>query len=155
MLRKLFTLALVGCSAGDEPLELLDNTAWAAVPSSDSLAGQDCSSAAWSEEGAGIEVSTDGCAPVALRQTLVEPVAAGDALEIVWSHLWLFADEPVDGRFLLYLDGALLYEKVEAIPGDPAAYTETFAAPVQGQELTLRIENHGANTWNLLRLTRL
>ena len=88
-------------------------------------------------------------------QTLGVAVRPGDVLEIVWWHDNLLADEPAEGVFSLHLDGAEVYARSRAIPGPPQITTESFEAEVGGDELVLRVDNHGANTWNLLRLTRL
>lgn len=142
----------VACGAG-EPVELLDGAAWAPLDASDPLAGEPCSSTAWHMEGRALEVSTDGCAPVALGAALPARVRRGDALELVWWHGFLVAPEPMEARLSLWLDGELLFESVRPIPSPPTAFTESFDAPVPGESLVVRIENHGANTWNLLRLT--
>ncbi|MCB9673534.1 MAG: hypothetical protein H6737_00365 [Alphaproteobacteria bacterium] len=147
-------LLLLTACAGSEPVQLLDNGAWSSLDATDPLAGEACSDIAASLEGSALEIETEGCSPVALGQRLAVPIEAGDALEVVWWHDWLFAEEPTTGRLALYVDGALLYEGIEDIPGPPAAYTEAFEAPVGGDTLVVRIENHGANTWDLLRLTR-
>ncbi|MEZ4321983.1 MAG: hypothetical protein R3F61_31215 [Myxococcota bacterium] len=152
-MRAWLPVLMVACGSA-EPVQLLDNGAWAPVPTGDPLAGLPCSENAWRQEGMAVEIETEGCSPVALRQTLLEPIEPGDSLEIVWWHDWLFAEEPADGVLSLYVDGALLYERAEVIPGPPAAWTEGFEASVGGAELVLRIDNHGANTWDVLRLTR-
>ncbi len=148
--------AVAGCTS--EPVQLLDNTAWSPVPESDPRAGADCSDLAFGLEGSALEIDTEGCSPVAVELALADDIRAGDLLEIVWWHDWLTYPEPVDGTFTLSVDEGVLYERIEPIPGGPAAYTEQFEAPVTagaGQRLMLTVDNHGANTWNLLRLTRL
>ena len=149
--------ALVGCGPR-EPVELVDNTLWTAVPEGSAQAGASCSDLAIALEGSSLEVDTEGCSPVAAPLVLPVDVREGDPLEIVWWHDWLFFEEPIDGTFTLSVAQGVLYERIEPIPGGPAAYTEQFAAPVSaeaGETLFLTVDNHGANTWNLLRLTRL
>lgn len=147
-------LGVVGCGPSG-PVQLVDSASFQAVSPGGPLAGEACSELAFSVEGGSVEIETEGCSPVAISTTLLEPVREGDTLEVVWWHDWLTAPEPTEGRLALYLDGQLLYEGVRGIPGEPAAFTEPFEARVGGSELVVRVENHGANTWNLLRLTRL
>lgn len=102
-----------------------------------------------------VEIDTTNCSPARLEQPLSRPIAEGDALEIVWWHDFLFVEEPTSGFFRLYLDDQILYEVERPIPGPPLATTEVFEAPVSGGWLTLEVDNHGSNTWDLLRLTAL
>lgn len=149
-------LATAGCDR--EPVELLDNTLWSAVPQDSPDAGAACSNLAFALEGTALEVDTEGCSPVAVQVVLPARIRTGDELEIVWWHDFLYFEEPVDGVFRLSVDEGVLYERIEPIPGNPAAFTDRFEAPVAadaGESLVLTIDNHGANTWNLLRLTRL
>lgn len=151
-------LVLFGTACTSEPVELLDNTSWTAVPEGDPRAGADCSPLAIRLEGSALEIDTEGCSPVAAQLALSDHIDVGDPLEIVWWHDWLYFEEPVDGAFTLSVEEGVLYQRIEPIPGGPAAYTEVFDAPVAadaGDKLVLSVDNHGANTWNLLRLTRL
>ena len=52
----------------------------------------------------------------------------------------------------------MLYERTVAIPAEATAYTEAFSSPLAsepGATVTFHLHNHGANTWNLLRVERL
>lgn len=147
-------LVWVGCGAR-EPVELLEGAAWGPLAAEDPLYAGPCAAGAWELEGAAVELSTDGCSPASVGAEAIEPIEPGDPLEIVWWHDFLVAEEPAEGRFTLWVDGALLYEAIEPIPSGWATRTEAFDAPVGGRHVVLRVENHGANTWNLLRLTRL
>lgn len=154
-MRCAFAMLLLGACRDPEPLELLDGAVWQAVPDGHPLATGSCSELAWTVEGGALEVATDGCSPLAIRTSLAGPIEVGDPLEVVWWHGFLTAPEPADGNFQLFVDGQPLFEAIEPIPMPPAAYTDAFEADVGGDELVLRVQNHGANTWNLLRLTRL
>ena len=72
-------------------------------------------------------------------------------------HSALVAQEPAEGHFALLVDGELLWEKLVTIPADAGAYNDVVPVELQaeaGQTLQLHLHNHGANTWNLLRVER-
>ena len=139
-----FGLFLCGC--GSSSVELLSHDRWQT---------DGCSTQAVSIEADTLELDTNACSPARASQALVEPVRAGDTLELVWWHDFLYAEEPADGYFRLFLDDSLIYEVRHTIPGPPQATTEAFESSAAGTWLTVEIDNHGSNTWELLRLTRL
>lgn len=134
---------LAACSAPRD-VELLDHGSWVF---------DGCAQTSASVEAGALELDTSACSPIVVTGTLIEPVEAGDRVEIVWWHDFLYAEEPATGFFSLYLDGELLYRVARPIPGPPLATTEAFDAPVGGQAITVEVSNHGDNTWDLLRLT--
>lgn len=139
-----FGLLLSACDATS--VELLSHDRWQA---------EGCAVQAIAVEDGTLELDTNGCSPVRTSQVLTVPVEAGDELEVVWWHDFLFAEEPAVGHFRLLLDGVPVYDAERPIPGPPQATTTTFVAESGGAWLTVEVENHGANSWDLLRLTRL
>lgn len=136
-------LLLAACSAPRD-VELLDHASWVY---------EGCAATSASVEAGALELDTSACSPIAVTGTLLAPIEAGDRLEIVWWHDFLYFEEPATGRFTVYVDDAVLYQAERPIPGPPLATTEAFDAPVGGERITIEVANHGQNTWDLLRLT--
>jgi hypothetical protein len=108
-------------------------------------------------EGSTFEVDTGVCTWLWVEQPLPVAVAVGDPLELVFWHSLLLSDPPADAHLAVVIDGELVHEVVIGVPGDPYAYTEAFAAPIAapaGAPIALHLHNHGANTWNVLRIDR-
>ena len=139
-----FGLVLAACEATD--VELVAHERWQT---------DGCSITAATVESGVLELDTNACSPVRASQVLTVPIEAGAVLEVVWWHDFLFAEEPAVGHLRLLLDDVVVYDVQRAIPGPPQATTEVFEATSAGAWLTVEVDNHGANTWNLLRLTRL
>jgi hypothetical protein len=158
-------LAWAGCAPEpSEPLPpgpLVDVAAW--VPGGDPDPFADhrpadavCDGGTKLETGT-LEVDTDVCTWLWVTQPALAAVRAGDALEFVFWHNYLDAPEPAQGHLAVTIDGELVFEAFVDIPHEPAAHTETFDAPFDarsGAEVGLHLHNHGANTWNVLRLDR-
>lgn len=119
--------------------------------------GAECGLGSWGLEGSTLEVETGACDFLSVRQPLLTTIREGETLELVFWHAWLTAEDPAQGHLALFVGDALLWETWIDIPGDPASYTEVFRSPlgaVSGESVTLHLHNHGANTWNVLRLER-
>ncbi len=120
-------------------------------------AGAACATGSWGPESGSLEVDTGACGFLSVRQPLRAWLEAGDPVELVLWHDWLTAEAPATGHLALFAGEALLFEHLVDIPADPEAYTFTFDSPLSaapGASVTLHLHNHGANTWNLLRLER-
>jgi len=76
---------------------------------------------------------------------------------VVFWHAILVSDAPAQGHLALWVGDHELYDKVVDIPHDPDAYTEDVTADFHsapGDVVTYHLDNHGTNTWNLLRVER-
>ncbi len=142
---------------------LADMTAWVeADPATDPLGAErpaeaGCPLGGTQLEGSTFEVDTGLCRWLWVTQPLPVDVFAGDPLELVFWHSVLLADPPADAHLAVVFDGELAHEVVIGVPGEPYAYTEAFEAPADapaGAPLGLHLHNHGANTWNVLRIDR-
>lgn len=165
---------LVACSsetpgtedvAPDEPraeAELADMHGWgdaaASDPFDDVPAEGECPIGGTTIEGSTFEANTGLCTYLWTEQALLADLVPGDVIELVFWHSTLVSDVPAEGHLALAVDGEVLYDRRIPIPAGYAAYTEQaevgFAAEA-GAPLGLHLHNHGANTWNLLRVTRL
>ncbi len=129
----------------------------AAEPSDNLGHGEvDCPPAAWTIEGATVEIDTGACPLAVLEQPLLDDVQPGDTLELVFWHSQLVAEEEAEAHLALLVDGTVIYERLVPIPSDPEAYTEeiTGVSAEPGDLLQVHLHNHGANAWNLLHLER-
>lgn len=108
-------------------------------------------------EGSTLEVDTGACAWLWATQPARGAVGPGAPLEFVFWHGWLDAPEPAEAHVAVTIDGRLAWETFVPVPSEPVAYTEHFDSPVAasaGAPIGLHLHNHGANTWNVLRLDR-
>lgn len=108
-------------------------------------------------EGSTIEVDTGACPYVLLEQPLLADVQARETVEIVFWHNDLASIEPAEAHVAFAVDGTIWFDRQIPIPSTAAAYAEIVTIPEDapaGASLVLHLHNHGANTWNVLRLTR-
>ncbi len=157
----------VGDATGAPPsdraaADLVDMAAWAAATSPDPLPEHrpdpaDCAASGLLLEGSTFEINTGLCRYAFLEQPLLADLEPGDEVEVVMYHSDLVATEPALGHFALLVGEQVLWERFVPIPSVPDAYTDlvevAFAASA-GDPLLLHVHNHGANTWNLLRVER-
>ncbi|HHO49408.1 MAG TPA: hypothetical protein ENK18_00720 [Deltaproteobacteria bacterium] len=109
------------------------------------------------EEGGKLEVNTGLCSYAWLEQPLLAGLLPGDEVEVSLWHQDLISEEPAEGHVALLIGDQVVWEITVSIPAEATPYTESvvvaFAAEV-GEPLQLHLHNHGANTWNLLRIER-
>lgn len=144
---------------------LVDMAAWqpgdAAVhadPDADERApGTDCPTGGSYLEGSSLEINTALCTWAWFQQPALADLRRGDVVELVYWHSALVADPPAQGHLALSVGDEVLYDTLVDIPKDAAAYTESVEVgfdAAAGEVVTLHLHNHGANTWNLLRVDR-
>jgi hypothetical protein len=166
------TLLLFGCVTLDEdisnplsPASLIEHEAWAILGGADdpwlSHASPEsyCTNASiYGEEGT-LEIDTTECDYIALHQPALIPITAGDLLEIIAWHSWLFDDDPnvsdTTAHVLLQIEDTPLWDHTITIPAEPDAFSVLWNAdtafPV-GTDVYFHIHNHGSNTYNLLSI---
>lgn len=108
-------------------------------------------------EGGTIEVNTEKCTYAWLQQPTLVDLAPDDVVEIVFWHSALLADAPAYGHLAITLGEQLVHERWVDIPADAMAYTDRIVTPPAapaGTMIGLHLHNHGANTWNVLRVER-
>ena len=155
----------IGLPGHDEPraeAELADMTLWGppeeADPFDDAPPDGACPIGGTTVEGSTFETNTGLCTYLWTEQPLLADLVPGDVIELVFWHSTLVADGPAEGHLALAVGGEALFEERVPIPADYTAYTaqaEVGFAAEAGAPLGLHLHNHGANTWNLLRITRL
>lgn len=171
---RILVLFAVGCTGteippGDTgprpPAELLDMSVW--VEGDDAVAPDPlashrptdgvCPPGSVLVEGGSVEVQTGICTYAWLQQPALTDLRKGERVELVFWHSALVADGPAEGHLALWVDDEPLYDRVVPIPADATAYTESVVVPFtspEGAIVTFHLHNHGANTWNLLRVER-
>ena len=109
-----------------------------------------CSELAWEMYQGDFEVRSDFCLWGVYAQSLTEDLAAGEALVLTftWGETW--AAEPTTAELALSLGDEALWAQSVPVPG-PGGARElrlplTEAHP-RGEQASLRIANHGFNTY--------
>lgn len=104
-----------------------------------------------------LELNTDFCNYVTLRQDSLQPLQPGDAVAIRMYHYELTAPAPAQAHLALAIDGQLAWEQHVPSPAEGAFVEGEIAidrALPAGTELQLHVHNHGANSYALLSLER-
>lgn len=137
---------------------LIDHALWEQAEADvDPLAGHrptqiDCGIAGWYLENGYLEIDTNFCNYLALRQPSRAPIHEGAKLRLGFYHFDLVAPEQALAHVALLVDGQLLWEQEVEIPGPAMVYEHEFVAPHSapaGAELVFHLHNHGQNTWTL------
>ena len=145
-----------------EPVRLVEFDGWVRVtdPSVDAFADQRPPDAVCDDAGyyadpiaQTLEVQTEVCDYVTLRQDTLAALEPGDVVTVFAFHDVLTAPEPAQGYLGIALDGQIEWELDVPIPGDAASIEQAFTIDRSlpaGTELQFHVHNHGPNTWELL-----
>jgi hypothetical protein len=147
-----------------EPVALINSDAWVRVTdaSADAFADQRPADAVCDDAGyfydplaQTLEVQTEVCDYLTLRQPTLAPIEPGDVVTVFAYHDLLTAPEPAQGYLGLAFGGELEWALEVPIPGDAASIEEHFTVDRSipaGTELQFHVHNHGPNTWELLAI---
>ncbi|HKP61805.1 MAG TPA: hypothetical protein VJV78_33975 [Polyangiales bacterium] len=97
-----------------------------------------------------LEVRTDVCNYLTLRQPSRARIERGDRLEILMWHNTLSTQESARAYAALQICGQEAWSVEVPIPSPAQSYTPTWRAPrtfPAGCPILLHIHNHGANAW--------
>jgi len=157
-----------GCSAQPSPnsldVSLVDHLAWATtVDSSTALATHrpdevNCPDSSWREEDGSLEVDTSTCNYLALSQPAAAEVRRGQPIHIVLWHDRLDAEDEGEAHIAITLKDEVLWEQFIPIPSEAVIYDQEVDSGTnlsQGEPIGLHLHNHGSNSWNVLKITRL
>ena len=138
---------------------LIDHARWVQIEATeeDPLAAHRpssivCGVAGWYEENETIEIDTNFCNYLALRQDSLAAITEGAKVRLGFYHFDLVAPEPALAHVAVLVDQQLLWEQEIEIPGAAMVYALEFEAPFSapaGAELVFHLHNHGQNTWAL------
>jgi hypothetical protein len=115
-----------------------------------------CAAKGWNVELDGLEVDTAACPYANLEQPVLVDMHQGDQLRIQGWHSDLIHTEPTQAHIALVAEHGVLWELSIDIPHDADTWDETVPAPFdlnRGQNISLHLHNHGANTYNLNTVT--
>lgn len=154
-----------------ELLTLIDHRAWEPLDAVlDPLAEYrpavvECGVAGWylENEDREVEVDTNFCNYLALRQPSLQAIRPGQVLRVNFYHFDLVAPEAAQGRLRLSVDGHVIWDYIVEIAEDPTGETNGARAPAvfaeeaviadfcapEGADVMLHVYNHGQNTWAL------
>lgn len=146
-----------GDTAAPEWLTLVDPAAWTLVPAegdpfADKPDGAECLASGYSGLEGFFEVDTGVCAYGTFTQPLLQGVAAGEPLHLVYWHDTLWSEEPAQGHLAIQVGGSLLHEAYVDIPADAEIYPLDLEAPAalaEGDPVYFHVHNHGYNNWAL------
>lgn len=168
-------LLLSGCPGGDpnqpeesddstdpEPVALVEYDAWERVtdPTVDVFADQRpadavCEDSGWFPDPIAqtLEIQTELCDYVTLRQPTLAAIEPGDVVTVFGYHDLLTAPEPAQGYLGIAIDGEIEWALEVPIPSDAASFEQSFTTERSlpaGADLQFHVHNHGPNTWELL-----
>lgn len=162
----LAALALTACRDADDgdatPVALVQAEAWERVvdPLVDVFAAERpadavCDDVGWSVDptAASLEVETDLCDYLTVRQPALVALEPGDRVTVFAYHDDLDAPMPAEGYLGLAIDGELVWELSVEIPSEAADLEQTFTVDrsfALADEVQFHLHNHGPNTWELI-----
>ncbi|KIG16962.1 hypothetical protein DB30_03946 [Enhygromyxa salina] len=144
-----------------ELVAIVDNAQWQAVDAvADPLADHrpvtvTCGLAGWYREDEKLEIDTNNCNYLALRQPSLVALEVGQPVKLGLYYFDLVAPSPASAHIAILVNGELVWEDNVAIPGEAQVYSEVFESPVSapaGSEVVLHLHNHGQNTWTFQEL---
>ena len=116
-----------------------------------------CVDGAWYVDIDLIEIDTGKCDYATLVQPLAADLAPGDEVEIIAWNGRLAAPEVAMAHIDVRIGDALVWGEEVPIPSEGGFYTPrlavTAAAPA-GTPVYFHVDNHGFNTWNLVKISR-
>ncbi len=148
---------------GNGPGTLIDHLAWVELDADqDPFADhrpETVSCPEWSRqlEGDVFEVETDDCNYASLSQPSLRDLKAGERVDVIYWHLWLWAPEPAQAHVALTIGDWLVFENSIEIPGPEGSFSPQVTVPTDlpaGTPITFHLHNHGVNSWRLLSVDR-
>lgn len=112
----------------------------------------ECGIAGWYLEDEKLEVDTNNCNYLALRQPSLVAIEVGQPLNLYLYHFDLVAPAAALAHLAILVDGEVLWEQSVQIPGEARVFSEVFVSPLSapaGAEVVFHLHNHGQNTWAL------
>ncbi len=103
-----------------------------------------------------LSVASEQCGFVSFSQPLLEPVRAGDPINLRLWHFDLIAPEPSEAVLGLALGDEIQWNTTIPIPSSSGliatTFTATTAAPA-GTPIIFHLHNHGQNSYHLLEIS--
>ena len=143
-----------------EKFELISQAAWVPVedgqdPFSSENIASNCGPGGYKVEATILEIETDICPYVTLKQATVDDVEIGDRIKFHFWHLTLISDPPSEAHVVVQLGSQLKFEQRIAIPASeqiyPVSWEVTERIP-KGSDMFLHLHNHGYNSYRLSKV---
>lgn len=102
-----------------------------------------------------LEVETDVCDYLTAHQPSLQPIEAGDEIQVLGYHDLLLSDVPAEGYLGLAIDGQLVWEYRVDIPSGALMIDERVTVDrdfPEGSDVQVHVHNHGPNTWEIVAL---
>jgi hypothetical protein len=142
---------LVACAAEPGVVATIDGWVVADEDPFNDVVDGDCDERGIAVEGAGVEVQTDVCPYVTMRQPALLAVPKGSVVTADLWYLDLWAVDPSQGHAAIQV-GESVDEIRPDIPGAADAHTfqlTTTSRIHEGDDVYFHVHNHGANSWYL------
>ena len=161
---------LLGASCGGDSLEpeppqrdkfeLVSQAAWSAVegdedPYNEGKTPPDCGPGGYKVETTILEIETDICPYVTLKQATLGDIEPGDEIKFHFWHLTLIADPPAEAHVIVQLTEEFKFEQTIPIPNMEQIYPVTWKASQKipkGTDIFLHLHNHGYNSYRLSKI---
>ena len=154
----LYFFFFVGCTS-EPSIDLVDPDAWMIVPDNEDPYRdlraddqQDCNPLGITNEAGVLEVQTDVCPFVTLKQPALAGSKSPRWLGLLTYHSALFSDPAGQGHMAIRVNGEEIWSAEVDIPGEadvyPVEQTE-YPAFSKGDPILFHVRNHGANSWKL------
>ena len=114
-----------------------------------------CTRIAFRPEYGGVELDTGICNHITLSQPASVAVARGASIYITGWHSTLVSEEMGVGQMRVMLGDQDVWTIQSPIPGPAQSFDVEIINRVEvtpGERVYVHVSNHGANTWNILRI---
>ena len=114
-----------------------------------------CTRIAFRPEYGGVELDTGICNHITLSQPTSVAVALGASIYITGWHSTLVSEEMGVGQMRVMLGDQEIWSIQSPIPGPAQSFDVEIINRVEvtpGERVYVHVSNHGANTWNILRI---
>ena len=114
-----------------------------------------CTRIAFRPEYGGVELDTGICNQITLSQPTSIAIAPGSPIYITGWHSTLVSEEMGMGQLRVMFKEQEVWRIQSPIPGPAQSFDVKIINPVEltpGDLVYVHVNNHGANTWNILRI---
>ncbi len=103
------------------------------------------------------EIDTGWCNFLTVEQPALADLRTGEQLRVLLWHYELLAPEPSTAYVALALEGQTVWDETVLIPNEATLIEAVIPVDQpwpEGSAVQFHVDNHGANTWELLEIVR-
>jgi len=118
----------------------------------------ECDPTSFKLEGNVTEVDMRICNFITLVQDSVIDIKKGEGVEFIFSHLYLYNEEPAEAYIAGAIKSRVLFEHKKKIPSQEDVVELIWIADEdikRGEKIHFHIQNHGTNTYKFLSFTNI